>query len=96
MSQVTVTCPDANTVKVCTKSEKYGYIETTEVFTEQGVTMCVKHERSGATHSEQWRRMISEEGSYRYVCNEGGEAYMKATHDGKKRRLPMSGTSVSV
>jgi hypothetical protein len=81
--QTIFTCPEPNIISQTIKSAKFGNVSFTKVFTEQGVTITVKHENSGASYTEQWARWVNEEGSYRYVCNEGGEAYMKATHEGK-------------
>ena len=76
-AKVKVTSPDENTLKICSESEKFGKVEVTEVFTEQGFTMTLKSSK-GASMTENWTRWVCEEGSYRYVCNEGAEEYTKA------------------
>jgi hypothetical protein len=76
--QVTVTITGANTLMMCTKSELMGTTETTEIFSESGITVCVKHEGTGASFTENWTREVSEEGLYRMVGNENGEEYLTA------------------
>jgi len=77
-AKVMVTMPAANMVKICTESEKMGKTEVMEVFTDDGMTATTKG-RGGATLTEHWSRVCCEEGAYRYVCNENGESFAKAT-----------------
>jgi len=75
--KVTISCPDENTMKIITDNSKLGKSETHEVYTDNGITITTKHS-SGATMTEHWDRECCEEGAYRYVGSENGEAFYEA------------------
>ena len=68
-----------NCYKNCCKSEKYGVMEWTEKFTEDGIEMCFTHKNSGSTCKEFWPRKVKLNGWFECVKEEGLEDYMKAT-----------------
>ena len=57
-----------------------GKSEVIDVYHDNGITITTKHQ-SGATITEEWRRVCSEEGSYRYAGNENGEEFPRASGD---------------
>jgi len=76
--KMSMTIPDENTMKIISDHSKMGKSETHEVYSDQGITITTKHS-SGATMTENWDRVGCEEGAYRYVSGENGEAFMKAS-----------------
>ena len=58
-----------------------GKSEVIDVYHDDGITITTKHLQSGATLTEEWRRVCSEEGAYKYAGNEGGEEFFRASGD---------------
>ena len=77
--KVKMTCPDENTIQIWFDHSKMGKSERHEVYSDQGVTVTTKHTDSGASITENLERVCCEEGSYRYVGNENGEEFFKAS-----------------
>jgi len=82
-NKMKITMPDENTMKIISDHSKMGKSETHEVYNDQGITITTKHS-SGATMTENWDRVCCEEGAYRYVGNENGEAFMKTSGEDTK------------
>merc|ERR1712045_126848 len=82
-NKMTMTMPNENTLNIVSDHSTMGKSEMHEVYSDQGITITTKHS-SGATMTENWDRVCCDEGGYRDVGNENGEAFMQATEDASK------------
>merc|ERR1712018_270870 len=78
--KILTNCPSKDTLTFSIDHSKMGKSDVCDVYSDEGITITTKH-GSGATITEKWDRVCCEEGAYRYVCNENGEEFAKATGD---------------
>merc|ERR1712038_2054792 len=82
-NKMAMTMPNENTLNIVSDHSTMGKSEMHEVYSDQGITITTKHS-SGAAMTENWDRVCCDEGGYRYVGEENGEAFMQATEEASK------------
>lgn len=67
-----------NCFKGTAKTEKFGTLEWSEKYTEDGLTMCWNAKDKGASITEKWCRKVQIEGNYCYDHDENLDGFWKA------------------